>query len=202
MFGLPSSTELKKPLPKSLVYRKFSLSSAARTHFDKDISRMDIIAEISPATTTIAAGQEVSSIFVVSVQLKDASPDERNIELIARLIPQHVLFLLLHGTDVMAAAWHTRLIHSPWQSSAAFNIPLSGLDLDAAWRNCIISIGGMTIDGDRTLEEQIATDEQKRRLISQIGSLEAKAWKERQPRKKLELIEKLHGLKCQLEDLQ
>ena len=48
MFGLPSSTEIRKPVHKKLLYQKFpdELSGEKKERFDADISRIIIINEI------------------------------------------------------------------------------------------------------------------------------------------------------------
>ena len=50
MLGLPKSSEIKQPLPKAQIYKKFELKQAQRDAFDKDIARLDIVHQISPQT--------------------------------------------------------------------------------------------------------------------------------------------------------
>ena len=40
------------------------MNTAAKDKFDADISRITIVNEISPATTTIAAGENISAVYV------------------------------------------------------------------------------------------------------------------------------------------
>lgn len=49
MFGLPASTEIRKPVPKTVIFEKFAteLSGARKKSFDNDISRIFVINEIS-----------------------------------------------------------------------------------------------------------------------------------------------------------
>ena len=80
MLGLPPSTELNKPLPKTAVFAKFALTAKQREHFDADISRMTLVNAVSPHTVpALAEGGEVKSFYVLSVQLKrkdyDANPE-------------------------------------------------------------------------------------------------------------------------------
>ena len=75
------------------------------------------------------------------------------------------------------------------------NIPLTGLDLDAVWENIVATIGSITVQEGNTLTEQIAIDDERAKLIKQIELLEKKARSEKQPRKKLELFEKIKELK-------
>ena len=70
MLGLPKSTELLRQLPKKAIYEKFNMNTAAKEKFDADISRINIVAEISPNTVNIAKGETVSVIYVLQVILK------------------------------------------------------------------------------------------------------------------------------------
>ena len=50
MLNLPEITELHKPFPKTQNYKKFQFSNAQQTKFDTDISRIDIVNEVSSRT--------------------------------------------------------------------------------------------------------------------------------------------------------
>ena len=60
MYGLPITTERKKQLPKKAVYAKFDLKPSQRDGFDADVSRMDIVAALSPATLPAIAVEKTS----------------------------------------------------------------------------------------------------------------------------------------------
>ena len=71
MLNLPEITQLQKNLPKSQIYKKFQLNNAQQTNFDLDISRIDIVNEISSRTIpAIRVGSKVKSFYVLSVRLK------------------------------------------------------------------------------------------------------------------------------------
>ena len=74
-------------------------------------------------------------------------------------------------------------------------VPLAGLNLDSVWENIVAAIGNITIVGGNSISEQIAEDDAHAKLVNQIEQLEKKARAEKQPRKKLELFEKLKELK-------
>ena len=96
------------------------------------------------------------------------------------------------------AIHHTKLICSEWQQLDTLNVPLTGLDLDAVWENIVATIGSITVQEGNTLTEQIVIDDERAKLMKQIELLEKKARTEKQPRKKLELFEKLKELKKEL----
>lgn len=121
MYGLPITTERKKQLPKKAVYAKFDLKPSQRDGFDADVSRMDIVAALSPATLpAIAAGENIKNIYVLAVQLKRKDYDSKSIVLLSRLIPQNILFALQFEADTQFAVYHAdRLIRSAWMPTRA-----------------------------------------------------------------------------------
>lgn len=195
LLGLPKSTELNKQLPKKAIYAKFQMSPAAKAKFDTDISRINIVGEISSNTTGIAQGQTVSSIFVLQVVLKQKNFQQSTIAQISKLIDQTMLLVLDCGTERKLAIYHTKLIQTDWVPADACTIELKGLDLDSVWENMITQVGGITIQQGKTLDEQIAADEEQAKLANEIARLEKLAWAEKQPKKKFELVQQINELK-------
>ena len=95
MYGLPLSTEVKKQLPKKAIYTKFALKPSQRESLDADISRMDIVAVVSPSRVpALGTGTEVKEFYVVVVQLKRKDYEAKNLSLLFRLIPQKMVLAL------------------------------------------------------------------------------------------------------------
>ena len=198
MYGLPHTTEVRKPLPKKAIYAKFELKPAQRDGFDADVSRIDIVAVVSPTTVpAVAAGEDIKEFYVLEVQLKKKDYDEKNIVMLSKLIPQNILFALQYEGQTQLVVYHTKLIKSDWKSTTETDIRLSGLNLDTVWENIIKDIGEIQVQEGKTLTEQIADDERLAKLKKQIEELERKCRAERQPRRRLELYEKLTTLKKQ-----
>lgn len=196
MYGLPISTEVKKQLPKKAIYAKFNLKPSQRESFDADIARIDIVAVISPATIpALAEGTEVKGVYVLAVQMKRREYDYKNIVLLTKLIPQKMVFALQFGEQTQFAVYHTKLITSAWQPTGNAMLPVSGLNLNAVWENMIMHIGQIEVESGNTLAEQIAADDQRNKLLSQIAILEKKMAKEKQPRRKREYFEEIKKLK-------
>ena len=199
MYGLPQTTEIRKQLPKKAIYAKFELKPAQRDGFDADVSRIDIVAVISPTTVpAFASGENIKEFYVLDVQLKKKDYDEKNIAMLSKLIPQNILFALQYEGETQLAIYHTKLIKSDWKSTTDTDIRLSGLNLDTVWENIIKDIGEIHVQEGKTLTEQIQEDERLRVLKRQIEELERKCRTEKQPRRRLELYEKLTSLKKQL----
>lgn len=197
MLSLPKSTEYQQQLPKTQIYKKFELTAPQRDRFDADIARMDIVNVISPRfLPSIAEGNEVKAIFVVNVDLKRPDYDPKNISLIAKLIPQRIVFVLRSEDLCQLAIFHTKTFVSPWKPFSEATIELTGIDLDAVWENIVRTIGNITESAEaKTLAEDIALTEQRAKLEKQIATVEKQLYAERDRRRKRELFAELQRLK-------
>ena len=201
--GLPSSTEIRKPVHKKILYAKFpiELSGEKRKQFDDDIGRIIITNEISPVSVNIKEGEQVKSIFVLQVELKNKAYNERNIVLIAKLFGQHLLIVLKYADEVQFAIYQTRLLHSEWMEVDNACVKLSGLDLDAVWENLFTQISGIVVTDNHTLDEQIIIEQEKVKLLKQIEELDRKARKETQAKKKFEMFQRLKEYQKRLREM-
>ena len=196
MYGLPQRTEINKPLHKTKVFEKFDLTASQRDSFDADISRMFITHVVAESTIpTIKAGNEIADFYIIEVTLKRREYAPKNIELLAKFIPRKILFVLHFEEKAQFAIHHTKLICSEWQQRDTLNVPLAGLNLDTVWENIVATIGSITVQEGNNVAEQITIDDARTKLIKQIEILEKKVRTEKQPRKKLELFEKIKELK-------
>lgn len=207
MYGLPTSTEINQPLYKKTVFEKFNLKTAERERFDADISKMALVARVSPATVpALAEGKEIKGFYVLQIQLKRKEFDVKNILLLQKLIPQKLIFALEFesshnggGREGALCVFHTRLQQSDWMPTSDATIPLNGFSLDDVWNNIVAVIGGLNIQSDETIEEQIIIREQREKLLRQIEALEKRCRVEKQSRKKYELHQQILEIKKQLE---
>lgn len=199
MLGLPKATELNKQLPKNAIYAKFQMNTAERAKIDADISRITIVNEVSPAKINFADGERVKAFFVLLVALKRKDFEDKTIITISKLIPQNMLLVLECDGGAKLAIYHTKLMQTDWKRKENLSIELKGLNMDTVWENIIIQIGGITIEQGNTLDEQIAVDEQRRKIQKEIGRLTKAAKSEKQPKKKFVLVQKINKLKKELE---
>ena len=189
MLNLPEVTQLQKPLPKAQIYRKFQLTNAQQTKFDADISRIDIVNEVSSRTIpSIQEGEKVKSFYILSVTLKTKDYEQKNIERIAKLIPQNMVFALQFEEEVQLAVFCEKVFTTEWMLETKASIQLTGLNFDDVWENIIKKIEGGEWNNDLSLEENIVLKEQKEKLQKEIEKLEKLARKESQPKKKFELV--------------
>lgn len=196
MYGLPPSTIINRPLYKKVVFEKFNLKTAERDRFDADVSRMLLVADVSPKKIpTLRDGKEVVVFYVLQVLLKHREYDDKNIILLDKLIPQKMVFALQYDGDTRFCVFHTRLLQSEWMRSEDAIIMLKGLSLDDVWNNIVVSIGRLDATAEESIEKQILHREERDKLLQQIEALEKRCRMEKQTRKKFELHQQLIKLK-------
>ena len=199
MYGLPASTILNKPLYKKAVFEKFNLKTAERDRFDADISKMVLMAYVSPdRVPALSEGKDIKGFYVLQVMMKRKEYDTKNILLLQKLIPQKIVFAMQHEEQTQFCIFHTRLQQSEWIPTDEASIPLQGLTLDDVWNNIVAFIGGLDTQAEESIEEQIIHREQQKKLLRQIESLEKQCRTERQTRRKYELHQQIVKLKEQL----
>lgn len=202
--GLPESTRVKRSLPKAQLYKRFDWKPSQRESFDGDVSHLDFVNWIAPRTLpAIAEGAEVKEIFVIEVSLKSRDFDTKSIVLLAKSIPQRVVYLLRFEEEYRLAVYHTKLFITDWQSLTTHYSLLTTtlLNLDAVWQNIVCHIGNVNSSlltsrsSLSNLTEQIKADEERDKLLRQIAALERQMNATKQPRRKRELFVLLQKLK-------
>ena len=160
------------------------------------MSRLDFVNWIAPRTLpAIAEGIEVKEIFVIEVSLKSRAFDQKSVVLLAKSIPQRVIYLLRFEDEAMLAVYHSKLFTSSWLPLDNVTLPLEGLSFDAVWQNIVAYIGSFEVAAGKSLAEQIRIDEEHAQLVRQIAALERQMNATKQPRRKRELFLELQNLK-------
>lgn len=186
MLGLPESTEVRQFISKAAIYRKFELNNSQQTSFDEDIKKITIINEISSQTVKLS-GNNDNSFFVLEVQLKHKNYDKKNIERLSKLIDQNILLLLTYEDEARLAVFKTILHETEWKSLENIKLTLTGLSFDALWENVIRTVGGIEIQEETTLEEQITSNIEKAKIQKQIDVLKKKMKSEKQFNRQIEI---------------
>ncbi len=203
MFDLPKSTEIRKPIHKKLIYQKFSseLSGDKKSRFDEDISRIIITNEISENSINIQATDEISSIFVVQIELKTKEYNARNIILVSKLFGQNLLLVLHYEDKYQLAIYETKLLRSDWKPESEIILSMQGLDMKGVWNHLVTQVSGIAPEEGNTLIEQIGIEAEKEKLRKQIANLENKARKEAQSKKKFEMFQRIKVYQKKLEEM-
>ena len=209
MLGLPASTELNRRIPKQKFYEKSDLSPTLKKAFSAQVRSIHWRNKIAPEVLNLAAGKEVQELEVFELRLNDGQIDETVLRLIDRAIPYHILFVLVwedrlrlalaykETPDVKSAGVRVeRYYYTDWMPERDVVLRLEGLSMDAVYENLVRRIAGEALGDARTstLRESVAEQGRRERVEKQIAALEAKIRREKQPKRKLELVQRLRGL--------
>lgn len=215
MLGLPMTTEFNKRIPKQKFYENIAVTPAMKKAFVEQIKIIYWRNKIATTTLNLAAGEQVTEIEVFEVRLSAPKLDESVLRQIDREIPYHILFLLEYEGKYRAvigykeaAAGKTafkvdRYYSTDWLDEDDLPVHLEGLTLDAVYESFVRQIAGDVLveENGTTLKESIEQQKQREQLEKQIAALEAKIRKEKQPKKKFEMVQKIKMLKERLKDV-
>ena len=213
MLNFPKSTEFNKRIPKQKFYENIAVTPAMKRAFVEQIKIVYWRNKIATTTLNLAAGGQVTEIEVVEVRLSAPELDESVLRQIDREIPYHILFLLEYEGKYRAvigykevAAGKTafkvdRYYYTEWLEADELPVHLDGLSLDAVYENFVRQIAGTALGSDKssTLKERVEQQKQREQLEKQIAALEAKIRKEKQPKKKFELVQEIRNIQGKLE---
>ena len=195
MLGLPKSTEINKQLPKTVISKVLNLTPQEEKKIDSEISRIILVNQVLPSVVNVANGKETESFVVARVIIKNKEFEKNAIIKLFKIVPQKMILILEFEEEEKIAVYHSKLLQTEWMPSESFTIQLKGLNFDDIWQNIILQIGDFELQGENTLEEQIAVNEQQEKLKKEIDRLEKLARKETQPKKKFDLVQQIKKLK-------
>ena len=209
MLGLPVSTEFNKRIPKQKFYENIAVTPAMKKAFVEQIKIIYWRNKIAATTLNLAAGEQVTEIEVFEMRLSAPELDESVLRQIDREIPYHILFLLEYEGKYRAVIGYKeaatgktafnvdRYYSTDWLDEDDLPVHLDGLSLDAVYENFVRQIAGEVLadKNGTTLKESVEQQKQREQIEKQTATLEAKIRKEKQPKKKFELVQKLSAMK-------
>ena len=157
----------------------------------KDVPEEEESHDVSPVSVNTPEGDSVKSFFVILVALRQKDYDKQNIAFIAKMFGQKLLLVLEYEGQHSLAIWQTRLILQDWTAAENIHAEIVGLDLDKVWENIVAGIAGVEVAQGQTLDQQLAAQQKRQKLEKEIAKLEKLAWAEKQPKRKMELKERL-----------
>ena len=209
MLGLPVSTEFNKRIPKQKFYENIAVTPAMKKAFVEQIKIIYWRNKIAATTLNLAAGEQVTEIEVFEMRLSAPELDESVLRQIDRESPYHILFMLEYEGKYRAVIGYKeaatgktafkvdRYYSTDWLDEDDLPVHLDGLSLDAVYENFVRQIAGEVLadKNGTTLKESVEQQKQREQIEKQTATLEAKIRKEKQPKKKFELVQKLSAMK-------
>ncbi|GHN21063.1 hypothetical protein ME784_15780 [Lactobacillus delbrueckii] len=204
MIDFPESTKTNRRIPKEAFYKHLSLSTALKSKFVSDISRIVAENSLTKENLNLVKDSEIKEILLLSIELKKQDYDQRIIEAIAKGNPHKLVFLMSYEDQKQLAVYYQKLYMTEWMPENKVDLHLSGDSLEEIWSGLVrqIAIGPDTqISSKMSLDDQLNRLDEMQQLQQQIKKLEKAAWGETQPKKKFALYQDLKKNKEQLEVL-
>lgn len=201
MLGLPRSTEVSLPLYKKDILANFEGTPKQKETFNSDIQSLKIVNELSARSLPIEPSKTINGIFIIEVILKTKDISKDTIDIIFRLISQHIVLALYYGDSISLAVHQTRTFMTDWMP-IGYTLSIEGLSIDEIWKHVIESIGGFKVSRKKSLDEQIFINQKIDNLISQIEKLKKEKEKSKTPTGKYDLNCRIHFLQDEIRRLQ
>lgn len=204
MIDWPMSTEIHRVLPKKAFYEHLPMTTALKQSFVDDVGSIILSNSLKKDNLNLMKDSEVKEILLLHIVLRKKKFDDKIVEAIAKQNPHALIFLLEYGDEQQLAVYQGKLYRSAWQRKDDLQLQLSGGTLDEIWADLVRQIAVRAkdnISSEISVEQQLRQQDEIDRLDKLIQKTQKAVWKERQPRKRYELYEKLKQYKKQREDL-
>lgn len=210
MLSFPTASELRKRIPKKVLYEKLPLTPALKRCIVEQIKAVTWSHKLTADTLHVSLGQAVDELQVFEISLTSRELNGELLRLMESMIPYHILFLLEHGDRYQA---HISFYWKPsdgkvkirscfhshgWQALENLPCRLTGLSLDSVYENLVRQLAGDVLRNDLPLAQAVGEMDRLRKLSTKIATLQRKIAREKQPHRKRELHKQLSTLKSQL----
>ena len=213
MLDLPKSTEFNKRIPKQKFYEKIDVFPALKRVFVEQIKTIYWRNKLAAITLNLAPSTSVDEIEIIEIKLSSQELDEAVLRQIDKEVPYHILFVLECEGKYRAVIGYKeksvsgksafkvdRYYFTDWMEESELPVRIEGLTMDAVYENFVRQIAGPDLGqaaaGETTLKESIEIQKQREQLQKKITALEAKIRKEKQPKKKFEMVKELKNLQA------
>lgn len=200
MLGLPKSTEVSLMLYKKDILANFEGTPKQKNLFNDDISSLKIVNELSQRSLPVEPSKTINGIFIIEVVPKYQEIHQEAIEMIFRLIPQHIVLVLHYNDSIQLVIHQSKTFMTEWMQ-IGYTLNIEGLSIDEIWKHIVESIGNFQVTEGRTLENQIEHDSEIQAILLKIEKLETKKRNTKTPKMKYELHQQIQALTSQLEEL-
>lgn len=200
MLGLPKSTEVSLTLYKKDILANFEGTPKQKNLFNDDISSLKIVNELSQRSLPVEPSKTINGIFIIEVVPKYQEIHQEAIEMIFRMIPQHIVLVIHFEDNIRLAIHQSKTFMTEWMQ-IGYTLNIEGLSIDEIWKHIVETIGDFQVAEGRTLEKQIEHDSEIQAILLKIEKLEIKKRNTKTPRMKYELHQQIQALTSQLETL-
>ncbi len=201
MLNLPSTVLVNRVMPKKVFYEHLKTTAAIKEQFVQQIERIEMVASIKEASIHIPGDKDVAEIDVLALHLKGANVPYEAIELVARSIPNKLLFVCLTDESCKLLVRRDRLYETEWMSTDSAKLELVGSTLGELWD----SISSQVVFGSASPVDLDGRLERKRRseaLLLELEQVERKRKSEKQIAKRNALFDRKRAIEAELSRLE
>lgn len=204
MLAFPQSTTVHRKIPKEAFYKHMTLSGALKEKFVAQVDRIFVENSLTQKNLNLGEVSPIKEILLLVMTLKKQEFDGKIAEAIARQNPHKLVFLLQFEGEGQLAIYHGRLYCTTWMKEENLKLNLEGSSIDSIWEHMIeqIALKEEKLGKTKTLtmDERLARQAELEKLTVLIEKTERAVWKEKQPKKKFALYQKLQEYKKRLEE--
>lgn len=202
MIEFPETTSLHRRIPKEAFYKHLNISTALKEKFISDVESIFVENSLTMNSLRLTQESDVSEILLLSITLRKQNFDGKIIEAIAGQNAHKLIFLLSFGEKRQLALFHGKIYRSQWGSENEISLSAQGFSLKEIWDGFIEQIAlTENVSDSLTIDQRLGLQERIVRLKNLIQRTEAAKWRERQPKRRFILHQKLLRYKKELEDL-
>lgn len=212
MIVFPKSTLVGKPVPKTAFYRNLEVNAKMKQRFVDNVESITWTAKLAPSTLSVTDGKTVHEITVFRMVLKKEEVPSDVLMLIDKQMPRHTVFLLQYEDKqclyVNYKEWHdaeqrqfdiVKTYQTAWVKDADMVLNIEGSTMDAVFSSFVRQIAEGLLDADtKDLHTAVMADKEREQLQKSINTLERQMLKEKQPRKRFEMHQRLVIMKAKL----
>lgn len=212
MFDLPASTIVNRNIPKN-SFEDYANSKQKKV-LTNTISKIRWINKLSTQTINLE-GKEVKEIQIIEITLKLKESIADIINVIDRVIPYHIIFIIRFEDDIQFCA-SQKHIHPTNENQAVIDWTFSSdwcqsdiipfrlnlqQNLDFVFSDLCFQFSGKQFNSHTDIETLIALEQQKKQLTDQIQKLESAIKNAKKFSKKVELNLELQKCKSVLDSI-
>ena len=212
MITFPESTLVGKTVPKTAFYKNLEVNARMKQRFVDDVASVTWVAKIAPSTLNVTDGKTVHEITVFRMVLKNYEVPSDVLMLIDKQMPRHTVFLLQYEDKnclyVNYKEWHDaeqrqfdifKTYQSAWVKDADMVLTIDGRTMDAVFSSFVHQIAeGQLNANTKDLHTAVMENKEREQLQKSINSLEQQMLKEKQPKKRFEMHQRLVKMKAKL----
>ena len=212
MITFPESTLVGKTVPKTAFYKNLEVNARMKQRFVDDVASVTWVAKIAPSTLNVTDGKMVHEITVFRMVLKNDEVPSDVLMLIDKQMPRHTVFMLQYEDKcclyINYKEWHdaeqrqfdiVKKYQSAWVKDADMVLTIDGRTMDAVFSSFVQQIAeGQLNANTKDLHTAVMENKEREQLQKNINILEQQMLKEKQPKKRFEMHQRLVKMKAKL----